>query len=67
MLKHYLIDATSLSSKEASRLEQFLEGYAFLVNSTPSGMYEVVLEEHQSLEVLPQIPASCKITHLQKS
>lgn len=67
MLKHYLIDATSLSSEDADRLEQFLEGYAFLVSGSPSRMYEVVLEEHQSLEGLPQIPASCKITPLQKS
>lgn len=66
MLKRYAIDATHLSQEEISRLGTFLDGYAFCVASNCTGVYEVLLEEHQSLEGLPQIPAECIITQLSK-
>ncbi|KAF5044727.1 hypothetical protein DSECCO2_488660 [anaerobic digester metagenome] len=66
MLKRYFIDASALSYEEAELLESFLDGYAsnigiFLDNPKH---YDVFLEEHQTLEGLPQIPSNCKITRL---
>ena len=66
MLKRYRIDATALTQEENNQLDKFLSGYAFCVASNLAGIYEVLLEDHQSFEGLPQIPAAYKITQLRK-
>jgi len=67
MLKHYRIDATSLTTKEIDDLEKFLDGYAHNIATDCSGTYEILLDYDQPLEGLPQIPANCKITLLSKN
>lgn len=66
MLKRYFIDASALSYDEAELLEIFLNGYASNVGIFPNNRkhFDVLLEEHQALEGLPQIPSNCKITRL---
>ena len=64
MLKLYRIDATSLTTDEVNALEKFLYGYSYNISTNGKGIYEVFLENSQSLEGLPQIPESCKVTLL---
>ena len=66
MLKHYLIDVTSLSEDEYNRFQTFLEGYAHNFATDLNGTFEILLDESRPLEGLPQVPASCKITLLSK-